>query len=46
MLELWIQNVPVSLLRQILGDAAMRGTRIWELARDELPRRAQAALAA
>lgn len=46
MLEQWIQNVPISLLRQILGDATVRGTRIWELARDELPCRAQAALAA
>ncbi len=46
MLEQWIQNVPISLLRQILTDARMGGTRIWQLARDELPRRAQDALAA
>lgn len=46
MLEEWIRNVPVSLLRQIIGDANVRGSRIWNLARIELIERCQGALAA
>lgn len=46
MLEEWIRNVPVSMLRQIIADTNARGSRIWQLARIELIERCQGALAA
>jgi hypothetical protein len=46
MLEEWIRNVPLSLLRQIIADPKARGSVIWALANEELFRRAQDALAA
>ncbi len=46
MLEQWIRNVPISLLRQIIADADARGSRIWVLAQEELASRFQGAMAA
>jgi len=46
MLEEWIRNVPISILRQIIADTNARGSHIWRLARNEMIERFQDALAA
>ena len=47
MLEEWIHNLSVEMLRQIAGDSKVEGSRIWQLAVVELLlRQNQAALAA
>ena len=47
MLEEWIRNVPVEMLKQIAGDSKAEGSRVWQLAVVELLlRQNQAALAA
>ncbi len=47
MLEEWIRNIPVAMLKTIAADAKVQGTRIWQLAVVELlVRENQAAIAA
>ncbi|MBR9970949.1 hypothetical protein [Magnetospirillum sulfuroxidans] len=47
MLEEWIRNLSIEMLRQIAEDAKVEGSRIWQLAVVELLlRQNQAALAA
>lgn len=47
MLEEWIRNLPVDMLKQIAGDSKVEGSRIWQLAVVELLlRQNQAAMAA
>ncbi|HIJ37823.1 MAG TPA: hypothetical protein HPP80_02905 [Rhodospirillaceae bacterium] len=46
MLREWIQNIPPSLLRQILADERVQGKLIWRLALDEFARRNSSSAAA
>ena len=39
MLEEWIRNVPLDLIRRIAADRKVRGNHIWTLAVAELHRR-------
>lgn len=39
MLEEWIRNVPLALIRRIAADRKVRGNHIWALAVAELGRR-------